>query len=227
MIAFCMLLTGCHMSHEWQKATCTQPMVCTVGGETKGEALGHTWTDATCIQAKTCSVCQETEGEALGHTVLSEATCEKAAICNICGEEIEKAKGHTWIQAGCTEPLVCSVCQLTVDAPGHIWAEATCTDPKTCMACQLTEGAALGHKTTDTDICDQCGEVVETAQPKSNISNTAPAGNAASGRDRDAEIAEWVKNPEFNTLERNIGYQTASPEEQARMKEIWDQYYGN
>ena len=62
MALSCVLLTGCHLKHEWLEATCTEPKTCTVGGETEGEALGHTWTEATCALPKTCSVCGETEG---------------------------------------------------------------------------------------------------------------------------------------------------------------------
>lgn len=34
-------LTGCHLKHEWQEATCTNPKTCSACGETEGEALGH------------------------------------------------------------------------------------------------------------------------------------------------------------------------------------------
>lgn len=83
------MLTGCHMSHEWADATCTEPRTCTVGEETEGEALGHTWVDATCEEAKHCSKCGETEGVALGHN-LTEATYKEAAVCTVCG----KAEGE-------------------------------------------------------------------------------------------------------------------------------------
>ncbi len=33
----------------------------------------------------------------------------------------------------------------TADALGHTWLDATCTEPKTCSVCQATEGDALGH----------------------------------------------------------------------------------
>lgn len=66
----CFVLTGCHMSHEWQETTCTEPRTCLTGGETEGEPLGHTWAEATwieatCAEPRHCSVCDETEGEPL------------------------------------------------------------------------------------------------------------------------------------------------------------------
>ena len=50
--------------HQWKEATCTDPKVCELCGETIGEPLGHDWKDATCEAPKTCFVCGETEGEA-------------------------------------------------------------------------------------------------------------------------------------------------------------------
>lgn len=86
ILATCVLLTGCHLKHEWQEATCTAPKTCTIGGETEGEPLGHTWVDATCTEPKTCSVCGETEGEPLGHGTLTEANYQQGPVCTVCGE---------------------------------------------------------------------------------------------------------------------------------------------
>lgn len=82
-ISISILLTGCHMKHEWVEATCTEPRTCSIGGETQGEALGHTWTEATCTQPKTCNVCGETEGDALGHEWV-EATYDAPKTCSLC-----------------------------------------------------------------------------------------------------------------------------------------------
>ena len=65
MLTACISLTGCHMKHEWQEATCTEPKTCTACGETEGEPLGHTWVDANYQEPKTCSGCGEKEGEPL------------------------------------------------------------------------------------------------------------------------------------------------------------------
>ena len=116
MLTACLSLTGCHLNHEWQEATCTQPRTCTIGGETEGEPLGHTWVDATCTEPKTCSVCGETEGEPLGHT-WADATCTEPKTCSVCGETEGQPLGHTWIDATCTEPKTCSVCGETNGEP--------------------------------------------------------------------------------------------------------------
>ena len=86
MPLFIALLTGCHLGHDWQEATCITPRTCLTGGETEGEALGHTWVNATCTEPKHCSVCGETEGKALGHKLGSEATYQSPALCSVCGE---------------------------------------------------------------------------------------------------------------------------------------------
>lgn len=52
--------------HVWEAATCLTPQICSLCGETMGEALGHTpgeWTESTdivhakCSREQTCSVC--------------------------------------------------------------------------------------------------------------------------------------------------------------------------
>ena len=53
---------------------------------------------------------------------------------------------HEWLEATCTTPNVCSLCEETEGVPlGHSWLAATCTAPKTCEICSETEGEALGH----------------------------------------------------------------------------------
>ena len=88
MPLFMILLTGCHLRHDWQEATCTSPRTCLTGGETEGDVLGHTWVDATCTEPKHCSVCGETEGRALGHNIRGEATYQSPAFCSVCGEAV-------------------------------------------------------------------------------------------------------------------------------------------
>lgn len=184
LIFVCVLLTGCHIIHEWQEATCTVPKICNVCEKTEGEALGHKWQEATCTEPKTCSVCGETDGEALGHE-WQEATCTEAKTCSVCGEtegeplghkwqyatcqtpKICKACGetegdiieHKWREASCTKPKTCSICGVTEgEALGHVWQEATCTESKTCNVCGETEGEPLGHEAGDNDNCIRCGE---------------------------------------------------------------------
>ena len=114
-LAVCML-TGCHMSHEWQEATCTTPRTCKVGGETEGEALGHTWVDATCTTPRTCSVCAATEGEALGHTWI-DATCTMPRTCSVCAATEGEALGHDLTEANYQQAATCTVCGEIVGEP--------------------------------------------------------------------------------------------------------------
>ena len=107
------------LGHEWTKATCTEPQICTRCKAVGEAALGHSWKKATCTRPKTCRRCQATEGKPLG---------------------------HSWKRATCTEPKTCRRCQATEGEPlGHDWKEATCTKPKTCRRCGLEEGEPLGH----------------------------------------------------------------------------------
>lgn len=108
-MAFSVLLTGCHMKHEWQEATCTQPRTCIVGNETEGEVLGHVWEDADCTNPKTCTVCGEKEGTAMGH-IWEEPDCTRPEICMICGEKGGEALGHDWQEADYFMPQICRVC---------------------------------------------------------------------------------------------------------------------
>ncbi len=112
------------------------------------DALGHdypeNWTvilPATCTergsQIKICGVCNNINSEiipAFGHTEVIDAavapTCTETGLteglhCSVCNTVFVK--------------------QETVDALGHTWIDATCTAPKTCSVCNKTEGEALGH----------------------------------------------------------------------------------
>ena len=175
VILITVMLSGCCLKHEWNPATCTEPMTCikcgktdgaalghsmtdatctepktcSICGTTEGEALGHTLTDATCTEPKTCSICGATEGEALGHT-MSDATCTEPKTCSVCGETEGEALGHRLSEATCTEPSKCTVCgEIQGEALGHSFKEATCTEPKTCIVCNATEGEPAGHVFTD------------------------------------------------------------------------------
>ena len=79
--------------HEWTPATCTEPAICKICKETKGDPLGHDWIAATCTEPTTCSRCKETKGTALGHQwsewkVTVKPTTEKGGkeerICERC-----------------------------------------------------------------------------------------------------------------------------------------------
>lgn len=53
---------------------------------------------------------------------------------------------HEWVEATCTKPATCSLCEKTKGEPlGHSWKEATCTTKKTCESCGETEGELLDH----------------------------------------------------------------------------------
>lgn len=79
-----------------------------------------------------------------------EANCTTPKTCALC-EEIEGAPlGHSWLAATCAAPKTCENCGETEgEALPHEWADADCTNPKTCPDCGATEGEALGHEWTE------------------------------------------------------------------------------
>lgn len=71
--------------HDWQNATCTKPMTCSICGDTKGEPFGHKFSEATCTEAPHCYICDEVKGEPLGHN-WKDATYDAPKTCATCGK---------------------------------------------------------------------------------------------------------------------------------------------
>ena len=89
-------------NHNWLEATCTQPLTCSICGQTRGTALMHEWTMATCTAPSTCVNCGQIDGYALGHN-WADASCTKPSTCNNCGETIGDAVGHSYVNGFCGE----------------------------------------------------------------------------------------------------------------------------
>lgn len=70
--------------HTWKAATCTNPKMCIVCGESSGVAEGHQWQTATCTSPITCMVCGETIGTAASHQWV-DATYTTPKTCKVCG----------------------------------------------------------------------------------------------------------------------------------------------
>lgn len=139
-------------NHKWSEATCTEPSICEICRETKGERLSHNWQDATCQAPKTCATCKITTG-AYGDHSYSEGSCTENRVCAICQNTLV-AEGHKWELVSCmTEPW-CKVCNETKEARGHDFIEATCLDAKHCSDCGEIVGEPLGHTWTKDD-CDE------------------------------------------------------------------------
>ncbi len=96
---------------------------------------------------------------------------------NVTGSEHAE---HSWVDATCTAPKTCSVCQATEgNALGHSWVDATCTAPKTCSVCQATEGDALEHTFTN-NTCS-CGLHSHDGGQTTFEALTATSGELSSG----------------------------------------------
>ena len=133
--------------HQWKPATCTTAEICTLCGETGGEALGHSMTDATCIAPAVCKICGETDGEALGHS-MTEPTCKTPSTCSRCGITEGELLPHDYktstISAPtCTAPgydLHICACgasyQSVIPATGHEGGEPTFITEGICKKCK-------------------------------------------------------------------------------------------
>jgi len=69
-------------THNWQSASCTEPMVCSECGETKEPE--HLWQSASGDQPQYCTRCCATTGEMLYHDWM-DATYYSPRICTRCG----------------------------------------------------------------------------------------------------------------------------------------------
>ena len=67
-------------------------------------------------------------------------------VLTACNKE-EPTCEHAWVDATCTTPKTCSLCQATEgEALGHTaGAAATCTAPQTCTVCNAELAPAKGH----------------------------------------------------------------------------------
>ena len=154
-------------NHEWVNATCNEPKVCVLCGETNGDATGHQWVDATCTTAKACAVCGITEGNSNGHNWI-DATCETSKTCLNCKLIDGNPLGHNWSDASCSTAKQCSVCENTDGEPlGHDTPSMTCTEEAECVRCKEIIKAP-GHTVkdatcTEVSICTVCHEVLSEA----------------------------------------------------------------
>ena len=120
IMVLCMLvcLSACgECEHEWTYATCKEPKICTLCGETEGTVAEHKWKEATCHFPKTCTVCKITDGEKVAEHNWIPADCENPERCTICGDIKGMALGHKWKDATYDAPQTCEVCFSTIGSP--------------------------------------------------------------------------------------------------------------
>ena len=80
--------------HKWKSATCTEPKICELCGETKGAPRGHEWGEGSCTEPKICEECGEENDDVSEHDYTEEiatpATCSKPGtkrfVCVECDE---------------------------------------------------------------------------------------------------------------------------------------------
>ena len=128
------------------KLTCSE---CGATKETVSYA-GHDFEEtivaATCTTdgsySAACKNCDYTESNVIpaeGHFSYY-FSCGESGECLACGETFTKEHAVDPCEGGW-----CFNCYNTVEGAGHTWVNATCTAPKTCSVCDATDGEALGH----------------------------------------------------------------------------------
>ena len=130
--------------HVWAAATCTEPAICTICGETKGTAAGHDWSEPRYTWASDYSSvtaerhcrndgCGETETE----TARTSSSVAAAATCT--------AKGKTRYTASFANSAFFTQTKTVENIPalGHSKKAATYTSPETCTRCGETWGDPL------------------------------------------------------------------------------------
>ncbi len=175
------LLFGTHVLciHQWDEATCVNPVTCELCGQTKGKALGHKWKPATCTLPKRCGRCGEKKGHALGHDYRA-ATCTEPETCERCYEPRGVALGHDvkdWNvskEATCTEQGtkegICSRCGAKV-------SEAISKKEHTPGDWEITKDVTItssgyvlpGEKERK---CTVCGTVIDKSEYKVDVTTS-------------------------------------------------------
>lgn len=175
------LLFGTHVLciHQWNEATCVNPVTCELCGQTKGKALGHKWKPASCTLPKRCRRCGEKKGHALGHDYRA-ATCTEPETCERCGATQGVALGHDvrdWSvsrEATCTEQGtkegICARCGAkvseTISKKDHTPGDWEITKDVTITS----SGYVLpGEKERK---CTVCGTVIDRSDYKVDVTTS-------------------------------------------------------
>ena len=109
----------------------------------------HQYRKATCTEPEVCSRCKAVRGEPLGHEA-GEASCTEPSVCLRCGIELGDPKGHEWLPATCTEPEICARCEAAQGSPlGHDMTEPNYQTRAACRRCGYTEGEPLSAALSD------------------------------------------------------------------------------
>lgn len=84
-----------------------------------------------------------------------EADCTTPKTCSLCEETEGESLAHSWKAATCQLPETCSRCGEARGTPiDHTWIDATCIEAKKCTACQVTEGQPFGHNEGDWEVVE-------------------------------------------------------------------------
>ena len=79
-----------------------------------------------------------------------DATCTSPQRCALCNKTNGQPIEHTWSPATCQKPKTCTICGTTEGVIlSHSWTPASCSKPKTCSVCGVTDGEKLPHTTSD------------------------------------------------------------------------------
>ncbi len=142
-------------------ATCTQPQICTVCGNTLADILPHTpdREEATCTEAKTCTECEKVLQKATGHKPAAAvkekevvATCttagsyESVVYCSTCNEEQSRETVTVdKLEHEGGEPVVENTVAATCSKEGSYESVVYCSDCKTELSREPKVIEKLAH----------------------------------------------------------------------------------
>lgn len=102
-----------------------------------------------------------------------------------------------------TKTFTCSMCNDSYTesiAAGHKWMEATCTTPKMCSICELIEGEPLGHN-MENSRCTRCGiKITATLYEDETVKITFKKAEKYKYSDDRLELYFYVENKTGKTL---------------------------
>ena len=139
--------------------------------------------NATCLEEGkeqiVCKICDKIKNEIVIEktehtyvdTIKKESTCyaegEKCSTCSYCGDTVFstiKKVAHSFIEATCTSPKKCSICNITEGAPkGHKYNSTKCFVVPTCENCGIKSGTATGHNFSGLK-CTKCGKQYDSME---------------------------------------------------------------
>ncbi|MBR2387407.1 MAG: hypothetical protein IKB02_01420, partial [Clostridia bacterium] len=196
----------------WTAATCTEPKICTICGESEGDVLDHNFTGAWSSDADghwhVCANegCNETDTKA-DHISSGDATEDAAEVCTECGYEIAPKLNHvhnyTVLNNDETNHWYECACGVADEATRVVHTgtdDNNCETEVKCSACNYVVVAAKTHDYTGAWSSDAEGHWHVCANDGCNVADTK-IGHTDIEDDNDCTTAVKCSACEFVVIE--------------------------